>query len=115
MATKSQHEQLMEAIATLTTAVTTLVSAPAPTIETVVPVAATTTAKPVIPEFDKAYVSHMANKKCQAYADKNSEQVVLYARNNAKGEHKLAYCLASKFENLKDRGLIGAIQVINPS
>lgn len=114
MATKTQHEQLMEAIATLTATITTLVAAPAPAI-TAAPEVAATAAKPAMPEFDKAYVSHMANNKCQAYADKNGEQVVLYARNNAKGEHKLAYCLASKFENLKDRGLIGAIQVINPS
>jgi len=64
--------------------------------------------------LDAKYKAHMV-AKVQSFADAKGESTVLYARKNGHGETKLAYCLASKFAGLKDRGLIGAVSVIDPS
>ena len=75
-----------------------------------------TTAEPVTDiKLDKAYAEHMKIAKVQPYADKHGEDTVLYARKNARGEVKLAYCLATKFATIKDRGLLGAIEIVSPS
>ena len=65
-------------------------------------------------KVDAAYQQHMLDK-IQPFADKHGEDVVLYARRNGRGETKLAYALKSKFTVLKDRGLLGAIAIVNPS
>lgn len=64
--------------------------------------------------LDAKYKAHMVGK-VQSFADAKGESTVLYARKNGHGEVKLAYCLASKFAGLKDRGLIGAVEIVDPS
>jgi len=130
--TRTSNKQILDAINSLTAAITATLVAPKeapelPVLTQPAQVAIATPAieiveqqaKPVVEagpvKLDKSYVSHMANGKCQDFANKHGQQVVLYARHNNRGENKLAYCLATKFANLKDRGLIGAVQVINPT
>lgn len=68
-------------------------------------------AKPEVVEIDKGYRAIM-QKKALAYGQAHGEKTVLYTRHNQRGEVKLAYCLASKWTGLKDKGLIGAIELI---
>ncbi len=65
-------------------------------------------------QVDKGYLAHMTTKVAEYAADKG-EDAILYARKNLRGETKLAYCTASKWTGLKDRGLIGAIKHIPAS
>lgn len=110
MSERTSNKQILEAINALTAAITANVAAPVAAV-----------AAPTAPSgeqevsVDKAYAEHMVLTKCQPFADKNAEDVVLYARKNGRGETKLAYCLASKFATIKDRGLLGAIEVVSPS
>lgn len=126
--TRTSNKQILDAINSLTAAISATLVAPTAAVAAPASVAIATPAieiveqqaKPVVEagtpvKLDKAYVSHMANGKCQDFANKHGQQVVLYARRNNHGDNKLAYCLATKFANLKDRGLIGAVQVINPT
>jgi hypothetical protein len=101
---RTSMKDVMEAIQGLTAAVqATLVApvaapvatTPAPTGETSVP-------------LDASYEAHM-KAKVQDFANSKGEDCILYARKNGRGEVKLAYCLASKWTGLKDRGLIGAV------
>jgi len=106
---RTSNKDVLDAIVALTAAITSnVVAAPAPIVTPAEPEAETV-------KVDKAYAEHMALNKCQPFADKHGEDVVLYARHNKANETKLAYCLASKFAGLKDRGLIGAVQVVSPS
>lgn len=59
-----------------------------------------------------AYLTHM-KAKAQDHATNRGEDVVLYGRVNLHGEHKLAYCLKSRWSGLKDNGLIGAVEVFH--
>lgn len=51
--------------------------------------------------------------KAQDHATNKGEQVILYGRVNLAGEHKLAYCLASRWATLRDKGLIGAVETFD--
>lgn len=77
------------------------------------PVAASTEVVENVPaklSVKPAYLSHMKAKAAE-HASKRGEDVVLYGRVNLHGEHKLAYCLKSRWTGLKDNGLIGAVEV----
>ena len=58
--------------------------------------------------IDENYIDAV-KPRAQAYADKNAEDVILYARKNTRQETKLAYCLASKWTGLRDKRIIGAV------
>ena len=62
-------------------------------------------------QIDAGYKEHMQSK-IQAFANEHGEDCIMYARRNGRGETKIAYCLASKWTTLKDRGLIGALEHI---
>lgn len=78
--------------------------APAPTVET------TPTPEPSDNRVEKRYMDHMDKKVAGLTADDGLERV-LYLRRNLAGETKLAYCLRSRWDTLKDRGLIGAVKI----
>lgn len=59
------------------------------------------------------YRTHVMGK-VQAKCNADGEDRILYARRNLSNEVKLAYCLASRWTTLKDRGLIGAIAHVKP-
>ncbi len=61
-------------------------------------------------QVDEQYLNHMSAKVNDLVAN-DGQQRVLYTRRNGRGEVKLAYVLADKFESLKDRGLIGAVEI----
>jgi len=116
-ASRTSNKQILDAIEAMPAAIAaaiaaTQVAAPAaPAVITTPEVAS----QPESIQLDKAYVDHMASTKCLDFANKHGSDVVLYARKNAKGENKLAYCLAEKFPTLRDKGLLGAVQVVSPS
>ena len=62
-------------------------------------------------DIDGHYLTHMRSKVA-GFAKEKGEDCVLYLRRNQAGEKKLAFCVASKWSNLKDRGLIGAIEIV---
>lgn len=89
----------------------------APTADT--PVVTTADPEPQrdIPSTVKAspeYLAHMKGKS-QDHANNKGEVVVLYGRINLAGEHKLAYCLKSRWTSLRDKGLIGAVAEFTPA
>jgi len=55
------------------------------------------------------------SQKAQEHANVHKEGVMLYARRNLQGQVKLAYCLASRWETLRDNGLIGPVAKFTPS
>jgi len=59
----------------------------------------------------KSYLQHMTAKVTSIAHDKG-ESHVIYLRRNGAGEQKLAYCKASNWTTLKDRGIIGAVAMI---
>jgi hypothetical protein len=65
-------------------------------------------------KVDPKYFAHMSNK-VNALAASDGQQRILYTRRNGYGEVKLAYVLASKWSDLKDRGLIGAVKICDGS
>ena len=65
-------------------------------------------------QVDGQYLSHMTSK-VQDFADSKGEDCILYARKNGRQETKLAYCLASNWTTLKDRGVIGAVKHLSPT
>jgi len=113
---RTSNKDVLDAINALTQAITqSVINAPAPAAPAQVQVApAPTEASSPKAKLDPSYVSHVRVAKAQPYANDKGADVVLYARRNGRGETKLAYCLAEKFAKLRDRGLIGAIEILNP-
>jgi hypothetical protein len=115
MSERTSNKQLMDAINALPAAIAAAIAAvPA----TAAPVVATVPEAPKqapTVEVDESYKNHVLVEKVQPFANKHGETAVLYARRNGRGETKLAYCLASKWTGLKDRGLLGAIATVEPS
>lgn len=111
------NRQILDALTDLPTQIAAAIAATQTAAPKTVAVAEATEQTPTdkTVEVDKAYVEHMTLNKCQPFADKHGEDCVLYARKNGRNETKLAYCLASKFAGLKDRGLIGAVAMVSPT
>ena len=114
---RTSQKDVLNAINSLTDVITQLVangantpvSAPAAAIVTSAPAPVNDGEQTI--DVDPAYVTRMEAKvadKCKDGSDR-----ILYARHNLRGETKLAYCLASNWTGLKDRGLIGAIKHIS--
>src|SRR5210317_572089 len=118
-ASRTSNKQILEAIEAQTSAITALAAAisgtpaasPEPVATTSVDVAPVAD-KPVTPRVKPEYLTHMKGK-AQDHANNKGEEVVLYARVNGMGEHKLAYCLKPRWTSLRDKGLIGAIALFN--
>ena len=113
MSERTSNKQLLTAIEAIPAAIAAAL-ANVQTAPVAIATPATAETAPETVKVDEAYKLHMVTK-VQAFADSKGESSVLYARRNGHGETKLAYCLASKFAGLKDRGLIGAVSVIDPS
>ena len=122
-ASRTSNKQILTAIEEQTAAITALASAIAGN-HTSAPEAPVVTPEPVVTEpeaTDKPtkvrvspeYLSHM-KVKGQDHANNKGEDVILYGRVNLNGETKLAYCLASRWTKLRDRGLIGAVARFSP-
>lgn len=109
--TRVSNKQVLEAIQQLTAVIAGNMTPQA----NQAPVVNTTpeTSEPNI-QVDKGYLAHMTTKVAEYAADKG-EDAILYARKNLRGETKLAYCTASKWTELKDRRVIGAIKHIPAS
>ncbi len=115
-ATRTSNKQILDAIERLTD---TIANAMVPQPQN--QVSATPNEAPPMVEpnttseitVDKSYLSHVEDKVATKCND-DGETRVLYARRNQRGETKLAYCLASRFPALKDRGMIGAIKTVAP-
>ena len=107
------NKQILDAILGLTEAIKAQVPAQAPATPVVAtekqPTAESTTEIEVGADY-------LANRKvaAQEHATAKGCEVVLYARRNLKGETKLAYALASRYDTLKDRGLIGPVATYQP-
>lgn len=114
MSERTSNKQLLTAIEAIPAAIAAAIAATQ--VATPVAIATPDTAEQQADtvKVDAAYKQHMV-AKVQSFADSKGESTVLYARKNGHGEVKLAYCLASKFAGLKDRGLIGAVEVVDPS
>ena len=63
-------------------------------------------------QVDAQYLNHMV-EKVTTWAKDKGEDCILYARENVRGETKLAYCLASKWTGLKDKRMLGAVKHIS--
>jgi hypothetical protein len=111
---RASNKDILDAIQALTAAITAQVVAPAPVTQPVAEAPAVGQFTTDTVKVDAAYKQHMM-AKIQPFADKHGEDVVLYARRNNRGETKLAYAVKSKFSVLKDRGLLGAVAIVNPS
>ena len=103
---RTSNKQILDAILALTEAITATKVAP------VVQKQETPTESTV--NVDAAYLNHMTTKVAD-FAKAKGEDAIIYARKNGRGETKLAYCVASKWTGLKDRGLIGAVKHISAS
>ena len=112
MTERTSNKQLLDAIEAMPAAIAAAITSVA---SGATPVATPTTegSKPTNIGLDKKYEAHMA-LKVQDFANTKGESAVMYARRNGRGEVKLAYCLHSKWSNLKDRGLIGAVSTFKP-
>jgi len=120
-ASRTSNKDILEAILAQNEAINTLASAiagnhataPAVTPEPVV----TTEPERDIPSTLKVKPDYLSNRKvaAQDHANAKGENVVLYGRVNGKGEHKLAYCLKSRFASLRDKGLIGPVEEFEAS
>ena len=116
MTERTSNKQLLDAIEGLPAAIATAIAGGSAT-PSVAPVATAPSTPPSGGEdikMDKAYRAHM-DLKVQAFATDKGEQTVMYIRKNVRGEHKIAYCLASKWTGLKDRGLVGAVATFDPA
>ena len=112
---RTSNKDVLDAINALTQAITqSVINAPAPAAPAQVQVAQAPEETNAPVKLDPCYVNHVKVAKAQPYANDKGADVVLYARHNGRGETKLAYCLAEKFAKLRDRGLIGAIAIMNP-
>ena len=107
------NKQLLDAILGLTEAIKAQNTSPVA--EATAPVVATEVATdtPAI-KVSKQYLSNR-QVAAQDHANKVGGTVVLYARQNLRGEHKLAFAQQSRFDTLKDKGLIGPVAVYNPA
>ena len=120
---RASNKDILEAINALTQAITATHVAPAPV------VAAPAAVLPMSQERNKpapvveqaadtdvqvpeSYLNLMTGKVQDACKADGLDRI-LYARRNLHGETKLAYCMASRWTGLKDRGLIGAIKHIS--
>ena len=126
-ASRTSNKQILTAIEDQTAAITQLAAAiagamPTHSKHTTVADTPVVTPKPEVEtEADKPtkvrvspeYLSHM-KVKGQDHANNKGEDVILYGRVNLNGETKLAYCLASRWTKLRDRGLIGAVARFSP-
>ena len=111
MTERTSNKQLLDAIEAMPAAIAAAIATVA---SGATPVATPTTEGGTTNiGLDKKYEAHMA-LKVQDFANDKGESAVLYARRNGRGEVKLAYCLHSKWSNLKDRGLIGAVSTFKP-
>lgn len=88
------------------------VQEPAPVITPVITAPTPTKAEPETPRIEKKYMAHMEAKVAGLVAA-DGQPRVLYARRNGHGEHKLAYCLHSRWANLKDNGFLGALRMFD--
>ena len=107
------NKQILDAILGLTEAIKATHVAPAPVAAPVI------TAEPqAVPANQTLKVSkdYLGNRKvaAQAHANKTGGTVVLYARRNLRGETKLAFAQEDRYSTLKDRGLIGPVEVYQP-
>ena len=112
---RTSNKDILDAILGLTSAITqTHVAAPvaAPVVTPVVEADPEPESASQV-EIPKGYRTHML-AKVQAKVNTDAADRIMYARRNLNGEVKLAYCLASRWTGLKDRGLIGAIAHIKP-
>jgi len=112
--TRVSNKQILDALQELPLAIAKAMQSTAPTqptVETTAPVVQNGEAKIKV---DEAYLNHMTGV-WQKFADTKGEDVIGYARKNQRGETKLAYCLASKWTGLKDRGLLGAVKHLSPT
>ena len=104
---RTSMKDVLAAIEGLTAAVQATLVAPVAQAPVAIATAPTPTGETSV-NLDASYEAHM-KAKVQDFANSKGEDCILYARKNGRGEVKLAYCLASKWTGLKDRGLIGAI------
>ena len=129
---RASNKDILEAIQGLTQAITASMVAPAPTPDipvleaqpNILPMAHERKAPaPVIKpvqsgessvQVPEQYLNHMGTK-VQALVTGDGQDRILYTRKNLRGEVKLAYCLASKWTGLRDKGLIGAVKHLSAS
>lgn len=107
-ASRTSNKDVLDAIERLTTAITASLNTPAQA-RVATPSAQHSPNGEI--NVDGQYLAHMKSKVAD-YAKAHGESAVLYARRNGRGETKLAYCVASKWTGLKDRGLIGPVEII---
>lgn len=94
---------LVSAIAGTQTQASTPVSAPAPA-----QVAQAETREIDVPQ---SYFDTM-DRKIQKLVKDDGQERVLYARQNQRGETKLAYCLKARYDaGLKDKGFLGVVHI----
>ena len=105
MSERTSNKQILDAILALTDAITSTTIAP---VVNATPVAAVETADV---EVDGAYLEHL-QAKAAAHATAKGEDVVLYARRNKAGETKLAYALASRWDD-KVKGQPSTLGVVD--
>ena len=112
---RASNKDILDAINALTQAITSTMVAPkqaAPIADLPVLTEGVTPAPDNnIHAVPKSYLQHMTAKVTSIAHDKG-ESHVIYLRRNGAGEQKLAYCKASNWTTLKDRGIIGAVAMI---
>ena len=122
-ASRTSNKDILDAINSKTDAIATLAAAIAGTQPSAqVTPEPVVTAEPEATERDlpstvsvkPEYLAHQKSK-AQAHADAKGETVILYGRVNLAGEHKLAYCLGSRWTSLRDKGLVGAVATFDPA
>ncbi len=121
MSTRTSNKQILEAVTETNAAINALVAALTQNVSTPAPADNAPTLTPVANERPEqtirvpaSYKAHMESKVATVAHDKG-EDMMLYARHNLAGETKLAYCTLARWSTLKDRGLIGPIQIIKAS
>ena len=120
-ASRTSNKDILEAIEAQTAAISNLVTAISGTVAAK-PAADTPVDTGAVVEENKPstlrvkpeYMTHM-RAKAQDHANTKGETVILYGRVNLAGEHKLAYCLGTRWPSLRDKGLIGAVAQFDPS
>ena len=100
---RASNKDILDAINALTQAITSTYVKPAPVVEQ---------APDTDVQVPESYLNLMSGK-VEAACKADGLDRILYARRNLHGETKLAYCMASRWTGLKDRGLIGAIKHIS--
>ena len=117
---RTSNKDILEAIASQTTAINALVSAISGTVatpaQTQAPAPVNETAASPDIQVKKSYSNHMVAKVTDKVNEDGASRA-LYARRNGNGETKLAYCLLSRLDDVKvrDRGYLGTLQIIEPS